>query len=101
MKKIKDFYNSIPSDKRLHFWVGFIIAMFFGLIFASDGHEFNHIERGVAVGFGLACLAGAAKELVWDLALGKGQFDHWDFVATAFGGGVAVALFGITLDLIS
>ena len=93
-------YNDIPQDKRTHFWAGFIIAMFFGLIFASDGEAFNHIQRGVLVGFGLACLAGALKELVWDLALGKGQFDFWDFVATAFGGGVAVAILGITLDLI-
>jgi len=97
---MKKFYNSIPQDKRTHFWVGFIIAMFFGLIFASDGSEFNHIERGVAVGFLTAFTIGALKELVWDLALGKGQFDFWDFVATAFGGGVAVAIFGITLDLI-
>ena len=89
----------IPKDKRTHFWAGFIISLFVGLIFASDGSEFNHVQRGAIIGFLTGLSAGILKDVVWDLLMKRGTFDKWDISATAFGAGVASFLIAL-IDLI-
>jgi len=88
-------YSDIPQDKRTHFWAGFIISIFIGLIFASDGSEFNHVERGAIVGFLSGFGAGLLKDVVWDLILKRGQFDKWDISATGLGAGIASFLIAL------
>jgi hypothetical protein len=82
-------YKDIPSDKRVHFWAGFIITIFFGLVLASDGTEFNHVMRGVTVGFLIGAGAGLIKDLVFDLLLKKGNFELLDIISTVIGSAVA------------
>ena len=65
----------MPKDKVLHFIVGFAIAFFGGLAF------------GPGFGFGLACLAGLAKE-AYDKITGKGTPEGLDWLATCGGGSV-------------
>ena len=69
----------MPKDKVLHFIVGFAIAFFGGLAF------------GPGFGFGLACLAGLAKE-AYDKITGKGTPEGLDWLATCGGGSVGSAV---------
>jgi len=64
------------KDKLYHIIAGFGIALLIGL--------FNPIA-----GLIIACLVGAAKEVIWDMAMKKGTFEMLDFLATALG-----AIFG-------
>ena len=89
----------IPKDKRQHIIFGFLISLFVGLIFASDGSEFNHVQRGAIIGFLTGLNAGILKDVVWDLLMKRGTFDKWDISATAFGAGVASFLIAL-IDLI-
>jgi hypothetical protein len=68
----------MPKDKVLHVIVGFVISFFGGL------------ALGPGLGFGLACLAGAAKEAD-DKYSGKGTVEGLDWLATC-GGGLIGAL---------
>jgi len=58
------------------------------------------------VGIGLALVAvfglGLAKEVVWDLWLGRGTFDWWDLAADVLGIalGVAVSLLTRKLNIV-
>ena len=71
----------MPKDKVLHVIVGFVISFFGGL------------ALGPGLGFGLACLAGAAKEAD-DKYSGKGTPEWLDFLATAASGFIGA---GITI----
>lgn len=64
----------MPLDKKLHIIVGFTIG-FLGAYFL----------RSAPFGFGLACLAGLAKE-AYDKISGKGTPEWLDFLATAASG---------------
>lgn len=72
----------ITQDKVAHFYAGLAICLAVSL-FVSP-----------IIGFGVAILAGVAKEIVDKM--GFGTADPWDFVATAVGG-----LLGFVLILIS
>ena len=72
----------MPKDKILHVIVGFIIG-FLGAYFL----------RSAPFGFGIACLAGAAKE-AYDKYSGKGTPEWLDFLATAASGFIGA---GITI----
>ena len=73
MNKIKQLFstlNKVPNDKLLHFFYGTILS-FVGFLLIGDG--------ALVV---IAAIA-AAKELVWDKALGKGNCELADFIYTA------------------
>lgn len=72
----------MPKDKVLHVLVGFIIG-FLGAYFL----------RSAPFGFGLACIAGAAKE-AYDRYSGKGTPEWLDFLTTAASGFIGA---GITI----
>lgn len=65
----------MKKDKLLHLIAGFVIAIVFGMI-------------NPFLGLSLAVIAGAAKEIVWDLYLGKGTYEVMDFVWTFIGGSI-------------
>jgi|TARA_B110000908_G_C10035970_1_gene349564 hypothetical protein len=72
MNKIKQLFstlNKVPNDKLLHFFYGTILS-FVGFLLIGDG--------ALVV---VAAIA-AAKELVWDKAMSKGNCDVKDFVYT-------------------
>ena len=68
-----------PTDKKLHFWAGFGIAAVTSLFF------------GYIVGFIVAAIAGAAKEL-YDKVTGKGTPEAEDFAETMKGALLAIAI---------
>ena len=72
------------KDKLYHVIAGFLIGLVFGLI--------NPIA-GIIVAIGV----GAAKEVIWDMAMKEGTFEMLDFMATAIGGiiGTAAAILAI------
>jgi len=72
MNKIKQLFstlNKVPNDKLLHFFYGTILS-FVGFLLIGDG--------ALVV---VAAIA-AAKELVWDKAMSKGNCDVKDFAYT-------------------
>ena len=69
----------MKRDKLLHLIAGFAIALLFGMI-------------NPFLGLALAIIAGAAKEIVWDLYLGKGTYEVMDFVWTLIGGLLGFAI---------
>ena len=72
MNKIKQLFstlNKVPNDKLLHFFYGTILS-FVGFLLIGDG---------VLV---IVAAIAAAKELVWDKALGKGNCELADFIYT-------------------
>lgn len=72
MNKIKQLFselNKVPNDKLLHFFYGTILS-FVGFLLLGDG--------ALVVVSAIA----AAKELVWDKALGKGNCEMADFIYT-------------------
>lgn len=70
----------MPKDKILHVIVGFLIG-FLGA----------HFSGNAPFGFGLACIAGAAKE-VYDKYSGKGTPEWLDFLATAASGFIGAGI---------
>ena len=72
MEKIKQLFsklNKVPNDKLLHFFYGTILS-FVGFILLGDG--------ALVV---VAAMA-AAKELVWDKVMKKGNCEMADFIYT-------------------
>ena len=74
----------MKKDKLYHVIAGFLIGLIFGLI-------------NPLAGIILAIVAGAAKEVIWDMKMKKGTFDMIDFLATVFGGiiGTTAAILAI------
>ena len=70
------------KDKWIHFFAGNYIALFAGVFFANP-----------LIGFIMAVIAGAAKELAWDKLMKKGTPEFADFIFTAVGGGIGYLLF--------
>ena len=70
--KIVAWILAIPTDKKLHFVAGFIIAAFFGLALGM---------KAIIVP---AIFAGFIKEF-FDLWTTQ-KWEWWDFAATCFGG---------------
>lgn len=70
----------LARDKQLHILAGFVIAM------VTQG-----LTESLWVAFLASAVVGAAKE-AYD-ALGHGTVEFWDFLATAAGGLLFVALF--------
>lgn len=64
----------IAYDKKLHIIAGFVIGLLGAYCLGS-----------ALFGFGLACLAGIAKE-VYDKVSGRGTVEGLDALATMFGG---------------
>ena len=63
------------KDLLLHALAGFIIALIACFI-----------SGNFWIGWLMAILAGAGKELIWDRWLGKGVIDFSDLFVTAWGG---------------
>ncbi len=73
---------TIRKDLVLHFIVGVVLG--------AVGWWLESPLAGIL----LAAVVGAAKEVVWDLALKRGTPDYWDFFWTAVGG-VVVCVWGL------
>lgn len=72
MNKIKQLFstlNKIPNDKLLHFFYGTILS-FVGFLLLGD------------IALVIVAVIAAAKELIWDKAMGKGNCEIADFVYT-------------------
>ena len=67
--KILDLFHNLPQDKQNHLMVGYILASILIPTFGWWG--------ALAV-----VIAAAGKELIWDLALGKGNAEWADFLYT-------------------
>ena len=73
MNKIKQLFstlNKVPNDKLLHFFYGTVLS-FVGFLLIGDSTLV------------IVAAIAAAKELVWDKALGKGNCELADFIYTA------------------
>lgn len=73
----------MKKDKVMHFLAGIGITIMVGLVTSP------------LVGFAVAVVVGAAKELIWDLWLKKGTPEFLDFVATAVGAGGMFVVFKV------
>jgi len=73
-KTLKTFGN-IPKDKLLHFFYGAILSFIFLFLIGVNG-------------LWLTVIIAAAKELVYDLYLGKGNPEVLDFVYTCVPAGM-------------
>ncbi len=72
MNKIKQLFNTlnkIPNDKLLHFFYGTILS-FVGFLLLGD------------IALVVVAAIAAAKELIWDKAMGKGNCEIADFIYT-------------------
>ena len=72
MNKIKQIFstlNKIPNDKLLHFFYGTILS-FVGFLLLGD------------IALVVVAAIAAAKELIWDKAIGKGNCEIADFIYT-------------------
>jgi len=72
MNKIKQIFstlNKIPNDKLLHFFYGTILS-FVGFLLLGD------------IALVIVAAIAAAKELIWDKAIGKGNCEIADFIYT-------------------
>ncbi len=72
MERIKQLFsklNKVPNDKLLHFFYGTILS-FIGFTLVGDGTLV------------VVAAIAAAKELVWDKAMGKGNCEMADFIYT-------------------
>lgn len=72
------------NDKLKHFIAGALITLLvlIAFIFIPHGDMYNW-DKGIALALG--CLAGVAKEVIWDKWLHKGTPDFYDFLATVYG----------------
>ena len=78
VKTLKIFGN-IPQDKLLHFFYGSIISFISVLIF-----DVNGLWITIAV--------AAAKEIIWDYLMKKGNAELLDFIFTIIPAGVFLIL---------
>lgn len=77
-EKLAQLFLSVPLDKRLHFGAGFLIATVCAIVF---GMYWCIIP---------AVVAGGLKEAFDKYT--TGQFDIWDWIATALGGALVQLL---------
>lgn len=73
----------IQRDKKLHFYVGIIIAIIGSLLFNRE------------IGLFLAVLAALFKDVGHDLILGKGTFELLDILFTVLGGLIIYIALGV------
>jgi len=85
MKRFIEIIKNVPNDKKKHFWAGLFITLIVGLVTGSNGSNFNNLNNGIWIGFLTGATIGLLKELVYDWALGKGNVEKWDFIATLIG----------------
>lgn len=89
---------SIAPDKKLHLGAGIIIGT--GSYFICPELEELIFDKTyihpVLWSIGMASLAGAGKEIVYDHMMGRGYADIYDFYYTAAGGVIS----GLTLYII-
>ena len=69
IKQISSTLNKIPNDKLLHFFYGTILS-FVGFLLLGD------------IALVIVAAIAAAKELIWDKAMGKGNCEIADFIYT-------------------
>lgn len=69
----------VPLDKRAHFLGGWALCVTVGLWFTP------------IIGFAAGSLANVLKDLVWDLAMKKGDPDVKDVIAGVAGAAVGAA----------
>ena len=67
MKRINNFINNIPNDKKAHLIVGVLTGFPMVLLFGNIG--------GL-----IAIIIYALKELIYDKLLGKGQMEFLDWL---------------------
>lgn len=88
----------IEPDKQLHLGAGIIIGS--GSYFICPEFEELILDKRyihpILWSIGMASLAGAGKEIVYDEMMGKGYCDVYDFYYTAAGGVIS----GLTLCII-
>lgn len=70
----------IPVDKQLHLMGGYIITI-------------TLMPFGFAWAIGLCAFIAAAKELLWDLKMGRGTPEWMDWYATVGGGFLGAVAF--------
>jgi hypothetical protein len=68
----------MQTDKLKHLISGYLIALI-SLLFAPP-----------LLAFGLGCLAGLVKDVIWDLWLKKGCFEWADIIITCVGAAAGV-----------
>ncbi len=87
----------IAKDKKMHFWAGLAIAIVagpFSFLLLRWLWAWPLLFLGVpALGFIIAAVIGALKEIIWDWLMRKGTPEFLDFLATCVGGSVGALIF--------
>lgn len=65
----------LTKDKVLHFTFSFLLTIAFAL---PIYYYTQNIHSGIGLAVLFALSIGAAKEVIWDYFLGKGQMDIYD-----------------------
>ena len=73
-------------DKVKHFIAGIAIAIVTDIVYWVLMFAFPKLPPIWFVGFLVASIIGALKEIIWDWLLKKGTPEWFDFVTTMFGG---------------
>ena len=73
-------------DKVKHFIAGIVIAIVTDIAYWVLMFAFPKLPPIWFVGFLVASIIGALKEIIWDWLLKKGTPEWFDFVTTMFGG---------------
>lgn len=89
-KIITKLIKSVGLDKVTHFFAGATIALSVTLILCFVGSIFNVITYSI-IGTNVAVICGVVKELC------DSEFSKGDFLATMFGGIVAIVISLISL----
>lgn len=84
-----DFNNTMRKDLLLHALCGFVIALIACFI-----------SGNFWIGWLIAILAGAGKELIYDKWLKRGTPDKFDFYATVWGGLIGCWIWLVVVNVI-
>jgi len=84
------------DDKTLHFYSGFAITCISAEII---NQQIDKPFTSSAIGFGVGCLAGIAKEVVYDRAMDKGTYSNTDMGMTCWGAACGALVIRVRFDL--
>lgn len=92
----------LQKDKVMHFYAGIALSLVAGLLYGLV-RQYLPIWAKVnpaLVGFVVAAIGGASKELIWDKWWKRGHPEWLDFWATALGGVIGSSVVWVLFKLL-
>jgi len=84
------------DDKTLHFYSGFAVTVISAEII---NQQIEKPFTSSAIGFGVGCLAGVAKEVVYDREMKRGVYSNTDMGMTIWGAACGALVIRVRFDL--